>query len=154
MADWFTVDHLDVERLLAEWRWLCPNAASLVARDAFGNLFLRDSSGQIYRLDVGVGKLVKVADSESQFKELAVGKQEEWFSESDEVAAAAKGLKPNANQCIGFAVPLVLRTTSTDHNPYVADLYDHISFLGDLNRQIARLPDGAEVRLVIEANPD
>jgi len=153
MADWFAVDHLDVERLLAQWRWLCPNPVMLVARDAFGDLFLRDSSGEIHRLDVGIGTLLKVADSEVQFKELAIGKREEWFAESVEIAAAAKGLNPNANKCIGFAVPLVLRTTSTDHNPYVADLYDHVSFLGDINRQIASLPDGAEVQLVIGTKP-
>src|SRR5215472_15571469 len=155
MSDWFAVDHLDVERLLAEWRWLCPNPVSLIARDAFGDLFLSDGAGQIHRLDVGIGKLLKVADSEAQFKELATSKRDEWFAESDEVAAAAKGLKPNANQCIGFALPLVLRTTSTSPNdPYIADLYDHVSFLGDINRQIASLPDGTEVRLVIGAKPD
>ena len=155
MADWFAVDHLDVERLLAEWRWLCPSPVSLIARDAFGDLFLRDSAGQIYRLDVGIGRLLKVADSEGQFKELAPSKREEWFAESDEVAAAAKGLTPNANECIGFAVPLVLRTASANpNNPYVADLYDHVSFLGDINRQIATLPDGAEVRLVIGVKPN
>jgi hypothetical protein len=77
-----------------------------------------------------------------------------WFAESDEVAAAAKGLKPNANQCIGFAVPLVLRTTSTSSNStYIADLYEYVSFLGDINKQLADLPDGTEVRLVIGTKP-
>jgi hypothetical protein len=152
MADWFAVDHLDVERLLAQWRWLCPNPVVLVARDAFGDLFLRDSSGEIYRLDVAIGKLLKVADSEVQFKELVISKRKEWFAENDEIAAAEKGLKPNKNQCIGFAVPLVLKTSSTDHNPYIADLYDHVSF-GDINRQIASLTEGAEVRLVIGTKP-
>jgi len=154
MADWFAVDHLDVERLLAEWRWLCPNPVSLVARNAFGDLFLRDGGGQIHRLEVGIGKLLKVADTEAQFKELATSKREEWFAEREESAAAEKGLKPNANQCIGFSVPLVLRRASANPNdPYVADLYDHISFLGDINKQIANLPDGARVRLVIAPKP-
>jgi hypothetical protein len=154
MADWFAVDHLDVERLLAEWRWLCPNRVSLVARDAFGALFLRDQAGQIHRLDVDIGKLLKVADSQAQFTELVNSKREEWFAESDELAAAAKGLMPNADQCIAFAVPLVFRTSTTGAtNPYIADLYEHVSFLGDINKQISSLPDGAEVRLVIGAKP-
>lgn len=154
MVDWFAVKHLDVEQLLAEWRWLCPNPVSLVARDAFGDLFLRDVGGQIHRLDVGTGELVKVADSEADFKELSTSKREEWFAESDEVAAAARGLKPSVNQCIGFSVPLVLRTSSPGlNNPYVVDLYEHVSFLGDINRQIASLPDGAKVRLVVGAKP-
>src|SRR5262245_60147256 len=102
MSDWFAVDHLDVERLLAEWRWLCPDRMFLVARDAFGDLFLRDECGQIHRLDVAVGKLLKVADSEAQFCELAVNKQDDWFAQSEKATAAAKGLKPNQTQCIGF----------------------------------------------------
>lgn len=154
MPDWFAVDHLDVERLLAGWRWLCPDPMSLVARDAFGDLFLRDQAGQIHRLDVGVGKLLKIADSEAHFKELATGKREEWFAESDEVAAAAKGLQPSLTQCIGFSVPLVFRTSATSpNNPYVVDLYEHLALLGDINQQIARLTDGAKVRLVIGAKP-
>ena len=155
MPDWFAVDHLDLDRLLAEWRWLCPNPMSLVARNAFGDLFLRDQAGQIHRLDVAIGKLLKVADSEAQFKELATSKREEWFAESDEVSAAAKGLRPNLTQCIGFSVPLVFRGSPTGPNkPYVADLYEHIAFLGDINQQIAKLPDGAEVRLVIGEKPE
>ena len=110
MSDWFAVDHLDVDQLLMEWRWLCPNPMSLVARNVFGDLFLRDQDGQIHQLDVAIGKLLKVADSETQFKELATSKREEWFAESDEFAAAAKGLKPNLTQCIGFSVPLALRS--------------------------------------------
>jgi hypothetical protein len=97
---------------------------------------------------------MKVADSEAQFKQLAPSTREEWFAESDEVAAAAKGLKPNHTQCIGFSVPLVFRSSTTIPNkPYIVDLYEHTAFLGDINQQIATLPDGAEVRLVIGEKP-
>ena len=34
-GEWFGVDHLDVERLLAEWRWLCSKPTTLIARNAF-----------------------------------------------------------------------------------------------------------------------
>jgi len=93
MENWFAVDHLDVERLLADWRWLCPQRTTLVARNAFADLFLRDESGEVFRLNVAVGKLAKVADSEAQFRELAASheKREEWFAEADEQAAAARG---------------------------------------------------------------
>jgi len=109
MSNWFDVDHLDVERLLSGWRWLCPKPMALVARNAFGDLFLRDEIGEVYRLDVAIGKLIKIADSEAQFRELAAVKRQDWFAETDELAAAARGLIPNATQCIGFSVPLVFR---------------------------------------------
>jgi hypothetical protein len=35
MKYWFGVDHRDVDRLLAEWRWLCSKPMTLIARIAF-----------------------------------------------------------------------------------------------------------------------
>jgi hypothetical protein len=124
---------------------------ALLARNAFRDLFLRDESGHVHQLDVAIGNLTKVADSEAQFRELAlsVERQEEWFAVADEKAAIARGLEPNKTQCIGFSVPLVFAESGTSDTAYVADLYEHVSFLGDLNRQIADLPEGAKVRLRI-----
>jgi hypothetical protein len=156
MENWFGVAHLDVERLLVEWRWLCSKPMTLIARNAYADLFLRDESGEIYQLDVAVGKLAKVADSEAQFHELATTpeKRTEWFAEVDEQAAAARGLKPTVTQCIGFSVPLVFAQGGSPNNtPYVVDLYEHVSFLGDLHRQISDVPDGGKVRLVIAPKP-
>ncbi len=152
MENWFAVDHLDVERLLTDWRWLCPKRMTLVAKNSFADLFLRDESGEIFRLDVAVGKLTKVADSEAQFRELAASreKRKEWFKESAEQAASERGLKPNATQCIGFSVPLVFAESGSSDTPFVVDLYEHVSFLGDLNRQISDLPDGTKVRLRVK----
>ncbi len=148
---WFPVEHLDVERLLSDWRWLVPRHMTLIARNAFGDLFLRDDSGSVIWLGAAIGKATTVADSEAHFLELAATpeKREECFAESDEQAAAARGLKPDATQCIGFSVPLVFAESGSPDTPYVADLYDHVSFLGALNRQIANLPEGAKARLVI-----
>lgn len=49
-----------------------------------------------------------------------------------------------------FSVPLVFAESGSPDTPYVADLYEHISFLGDLNRQISSLPDGAKVRIRVK----
>jgi hypothetical protein len=151
MQNCFEVDHLDVERLLVEWRWLCNKPMVLVAKNAFADLFLRDELGHIHRLDVAVGTLRKVADSEMQFREMALKRenQEKWFAIANEKAAAARGLEPNEVQCIGVSVRLVYAESGSRDTPHVVDLYEHVSFLGDLNRQIAGLADGAKVRLRI-----
>ena len=151
-GNWFAVEQLDVERLLLEWRWLCPKRMTLVARNAFADLFLRDELGEIFLLDVAVGKLSKIADSETQFRDLAatLEKREEWFAESDELSGVKRGLQPNATQCIGFSTPLVFAESGYPDNPYVTDLYEHVSFLGDLNHQIVDLPEGAKVRLHVK----
>jgi hypothetical protein len=151
MVNWWAVDHLNVDLLLAEWRWLCAQKMALVAKNVFGDLFLTDESGAVLELDVAVGKLSKVSESVAEFRDLAArpDKQEEWFAKKDERALAAWGLMPNSLQCIGFSTPLVFAESGAGNKPYLVDIYEHLSFLGDLNRQIAELPDGANVRLVV-----
>jgi|SRR5579864_842352 len=113
-------------------------------KNAFGDLFLRDPSGQVFRLQVDIGKLTEVADSQER---------DEWFSANDEQVASLKGLKPNAEQCIAFSIPIVIAERGRPNPPYVANIYEHLSFLGDLNRQISNLPDGAKIQLRIEPKP-
>jgi len=146
------VDALDVERLLADWRWLCPQKLTLISRNAFGDLFLRDEKGCIFLLDVAIGNFSRIADSESQFLSLfeRADKLDEWFAESDARAAAERGLIPGPNECIGFSVPLVFKQGGSPDTPYIIDIYENVGFLGDLHRQIATLPDGAKVKLRIK----
>lgn len=152
MALHFLVDHLDVDRLLHEWRWMCPQPMALVARSAFGDLFLRDAAGRIFKLDVAVGQIIEVADSESDFRDLARTREklEEWFAQRDELSAAVRGLQPTRDQCIAFKTPLAFAEAGVPNNTYVGDLYEQVSFLGDLHRQIADLPEGSKVQLRFE----
>jgi hypothetical protein len=154
MEQWFGVDHLDVERLLSEWRWLCPSQMRLIARNGFGELFLQDETGAVFRLGTSIGKLTRVASSDSEFRELAARteEKEEWFAESQLRACADRGLCPTNTQCIGFSIPLVFAESGSS-DAYIADLYEYVSFLGDLNRQISTLPDGAKVRLRVQPPP-
>jgi hypothetical protein len=47
----------------------------------------------------------------------------------------------------------VLAERGTPNAPYIADLYEYVSMLGDVNRQIAHLPDGTKVRLQVKRAP-
>src|SRR5258708_1316922 len=155
MERYFLVDHLDVERLLGEWRWLCPQPMALVAKSAFGDLFLRDEAGVIFKLDIAIGQMKRIAKSETEFRNLVSVKEhrEEWFAESDELAAAAGGLKPGSEQCIAFKTPIIFAEGGGPNNAYVGSLYEQVSFLGDLNRQLSQLPDGSKVQLRIQELP-
>ena len=150
MESYFNVAGLSVERLLAEWRWLCPAPVSIIARTAFGDLFLRNESGMISKLDVSAGQLTKVAETVDQFLSLAATpeKRRELFAEDDEKAAAQRGFVPGAAECIAFKIPLCFRESSTaPDNVYVGNLYEYVSFLGDIHRQIAEVSDGKKIRL-------
>jgi len=152
MAYQWPVGDLDCERLLACWRWLCPQQVTLINRNAYGDLFLRDEEGKVFWLDVATGSLSQIADSESRFFALSedTDKLEEWFAESDARDAAERGLIPGPTQCIGFSVPLVFAESASGNSPYIAYIYDHVGFLGDLHKQIAATPDGTKVRLIIK----
>jgi hypothetical protein len=86
----FWVGELEVDQLLLDWRWLCPEPVSLVARNAFGDLFLLNAAGRILWLQVDIGKLTEIADSQSQFLDLLRDddKREMWLAETDTEAAA------------------------------------------------------------------
>jgi hypothetical protein len=143
---------LDSERLLSEWRWLCPQPLTVIGRNAFGDLFLRDKVGNVHLLNVGSGELSLIAASVSEFTELAGSpeKQEEWFAEAAVKKAEERGLVPGPQQCVGFSTPVVFAQSDGLDSAYVADLYEHVGFLGDIHRQISTLPDGAKVRLVVQ----
>ena len=85
---WFKADELEIERLLSDWRWLCPAQMSLLARNLFGELFLMDMTGTVLWLNTTVGKLSKVAESKAEFLEMAQTsqKRQEWFVEQEAVA--------------------------------------------------------------------
>ena len=152
MENYFLVEHLDVERLLSEWRWLCPQPMELIARSGFGDLFLRDETGKIFKLDISIGQMQEIAACEAEFRELAASKEkrEEWFAERLELAAAKRGLSPNADQCIAFKVPLIFAQSGGPQNAYLGCLYEQVAFLGDLNRQLSQVPDGTKVQFRIQ----
>jgi hypothetical protein len=149
MEEWFQVGAPDTVRLLSEWRWLCPSRMSLTARNVFGELFLRDEVGAVLWLNTTIGKFNKASSKEAEFREMAETseKRKEWFAEPEALSYAKRGLNPGLSQCIGFSVPVVFAEGGMPETAYVADLYDYVSFLGDLHRQISDLPDGGKVQL-------
>src|SRR5215471_3004274 len=152
----FDIEHLDANRLLEQWRWLYAEPVTLIARNSFGDLFLRTVKNKVLHLDVGDETLAEVAESELSFKDSVKhsAKRERWFAEQQLEAFAARGLKPNNLQCIGFKTPVVFaESANVPNNAYVADPYEQVSFLGDLHRQIADVPNGGKVRLKVGQPP-
>lgn len=155
MINSFEVGHLELERLLWEWRWLGAPRMTLIARSSFGDLFLRAESGAIFWLNITIGKLTEIVPSEAEFRELAktIEKRKEWFAEPDVLGFAERGLNPTSSECIGFKVPLVFAESASPNNAYIADVYQYVSFMGDLNRQLSSLPDGAKIKLQVAPPP-
>jgi hypothetical protein len=117
MEKWFEVDGLETERLLAEWHWLCPYRLSLVARNVFGDLFLRDQAGAVFWLNATVGKFSEASSSEAEFRKMAETseKRKEWFLEPEMLACGKRGLNPGSSQCIGFCTSSLRRRRQGRH---------------------------------------
>jgi hypothetical protein len=45
-------------------------------------------------------------------------------------------------------------STGMTDNLYVADLYQYVSFMGDVHRQINDVPDGGQVRIKLQRRTD
>ena len=156
MGQVFDISELDASRLLEQWRWLCGESVILLARNGFGDLFLRTIEGKVIWLNVGSGTVCEVAESESSFRDSLndPAKRDIWLAEQSLETHAVRGLRLNEFQCIGFKVPVVFaESANVSSNGYVADLYEQVSFLGNLHRQIANLPNGAKVRLKVGQPP-
>jgi hypothetical protein len=125
---------------------------TLVARNGFGDMFLRTNERKILWLNVGGGTLTQIAESELGFEHSLAesAKRELWFGEQQLAIFAKRGLVQNDLQCIGFKTPVVFAESgNVPDNAYVADLYEQVSFLGDLHHQIADVPNGGKVRLKV-----
>jgi len=153
----FDIDGISSERLLREWQWLIPGQFSLLAVNAFGDLFLQDVHGSVHRLEVTSGKISIVAASGVEFWEAArdARKKKDWFLEERAELAERKGCSPGKGQCVGGKTPFVFKESANmPDNMYVADLYEYVSSMGDLHSQMKDVPDGAQVRINIQPRPD
>jgi len=156
MYPYFDVRDLSVERLLKEWLWLCPGNRRLVAVDAFADLFLEDGERAVVRLETTNGKLDRIADSVAEFLKSTqdINIRKDWFSEDVALSLAEQGFNPSKGQCIGYKTPIVFKESTGDaSNVYIAELYEYVSFLGDLHFQMRYVPDGGQVRLIIGGEP-
>jgi len=152
----FNIEGISAERLVKEWKWLVLGEFSLLAVNAFGDLFLQDAGGSVHRLDVTGGTISVIATSTVEFREAAKGadKKEDWFLEDLAKQAEGRGCSPGKGQCVGGKIPFVFaQSAKAPNNMYVADLYEYVSFMGDLHSQMKDVPDGGQVRIKIHPRP-
>jgi hypothetical protein len=153
----FDVEGISVERLLQEWKWLVAGDFSLLAVNVFGDLFLKNTQGTVCRLDVSGGEISEIADSETEFRTLGgeSGNQKQWFLVDEEKQAAQRGYVPKKGKCIGCKVPWVFKESAmVPDNLCVIDLYQYVSFMGDVLGQMQDVADGGKIRLRVIPLPE
>ena len=140
-----------LEGLLHEWKWMVQGEFDLLAVNPFGDLFLKAADGTVHQLDITGGTISSVAQTEIEFRGAAEDRRGEWFLERLAEQARQKGCSPGKGQCVGYKIPPIFKeSANAPDNAYVADLYEFVSFMGDLHHQIGNVPDGGQVRLKIQ----
>lgn len=137
--------------LLAEWRWMIGGHARAVGWSSAGDLFYSDERDQIWHLDTGAGTAEPVAESPSEFELVLVDatRSEDLFLLPVVRAYEAAHGRLTAGQCLGFTTLPVFGGPYSAHNRYAITIAEHVSFTGDLHRQIHDLPDGTAVKIKV-----
>jgi hypothetical protein len=152
----FDVEGLSPRILLHDWQWLVSREFRLLAVNAFGDLFLEDAQGAVHRLDVAGGTISVVASSSIEFRGAAGDaiQKAEWFLEDHAERAEQRGYKPVKGQCVGAKTPWIFKESAdVKDNIYVADLYEYVSFMGDIHRQARDAREGGQIRLRVRRHP-
>ena len=146
MQSLLPVTELEVDELLKDWRWLCPEPMALLAVSAFGELLLQKPDGKVVLLDIHEGKLIPIAETVAGCETfLSDPKNAAEILKLDFVRKAkSRGLELRPGQCFTYKVPVVAAQEAPEI--CVMSIYEAVGFLGDVHRQIKDLPDGAKIR--------
>jgi hypothetical protein len=141
------IDRLSQIELLADWKWLLKGSYVMIAMNNFGDIFLRQSTGEIRLLRVGSGDLEKIADSQAEFQSLVAEKekQREWFALELLTEIEREGMTLAPGQCFSLKKPLTLGGTMEVSNIEVASIAIYVSLMGQMHRQLKDLPPGTRI---------
>jgi hypothetical protein len=148
-----SMEGVDVDALLAEWRWLVDESYTPVLLTALGDLFLEAPDGSIHWLQTGRGRFRQVAESGAAFEQLVVRPEQvqKWFSPKLVGSLKAQGMELGPGQCYGYMNPPCLGGRNEPLNLEPTDLYVHFSILGQIAAQINDVPPAIE--MVVKTEP-
>jgi len=134
------------ERLLSDWRWLCPDGGQVILATACGDLFLEQPNGNIEFLDTYAGTRKVLASTFEVWKEQLQQKAlvADWFRCAllDDIQDA--GLSRKAEQCFSpLHLPLI-GGSWTPSNFQACSLIVHL-VVGQIHQQVKDLPPGTKI---------
>lgn len=76
--------------------------------NCFGDIFLSESDGSIYMLDISLGQLKEVAESQAEFERSASHDIDEWLMRALVDRCIQAGLSLTEGKCYAFKLPPIL----------------------------------------------
>ncbi len=119
----------------------------LLLVSAIGDMFLADAQGAVHWLDVGAGKLQKIAQNVDEFKRLIQQRAnaDQWFIPLLVGDLITSGVRLAPGQCYSYKKPPILGGQIEPSNFEPMDLSVHFSILGQIHRQVKDLPPGTKI---------
>jgi hypothetical protein len=137
----------DAAKLLATWRWLVNDSYTILFATQLGDLFLKDSNGQIFWLATDSGELRNVASDESSFFQQLNNPQTviDWFATPIIDCLIASKMVLAKGQCYTYFTLPILGGSYEPDNFKLVDLQTHFDIWGPIHEQIKEIPDGTEI---------
>ncbi len=139
----------EITQLLSHWNWLVPSNMNPILVSSLGDMWLSNQEGQIFWLNVGVGCLEKVANTETEFM-VKLNDDEianEWFMFELLLEIKNNGLKLNQGELFGYVLLPIIGGKYIANNFETTCIHRHFSYAGQIHQQLRDLPDGTEVNL-------
>jgi hypothetical protein len=127
---------LDSAQLLEEWKWLLPDAQTVVELNLFGDMLVSRPDGQLALIDVSLGTATPVDEQVPA---------PDWLRIPLVDQLEAAGLRLGKEQCYSHRLPPILGGSWDPDNFEAIDTYVHLSLSGQIHQQVKDLPDGTPI---------
>ena len=141
----------DWPALLSGWIDPLPPSFTLWMVNRFGDVFVVCDDQSVHMLDVGAGRIERLANDRNHFCTLldSGNNANNWLMIPLVDACVASDLMLGPDQCYGYKVPPILGGEYDVRNIEPTNLSVHYALLADIYRQTKDLPDGTPVHAVI-----
>jgi hypothetical protein len=137
-----SLDGLDTDALLHEWRWVVPADFRPVQLSKFGNWFFVAPDGSVYLLDLIDGELRQIAVSIHDFDKLKDfdDNRAEWYLDSFVLQCESQGMVIEQGECFGWRLHPMLGGSFEMQNVQKFALTEYQSLVAKLVRQRREIP--------------
>lgn len=140
-----------LEAIRAAWSWRGLDPTQVIDTSAWGNVIVSTNTGQIWRVCPEELRAEPIAETFASYRVLCSDPQfaEDWNLTALTFEAEALLGKPGDGRCYCLKLPAVLGGRYDGDNLATIALEELIASAGSLAQQIADLPDGAKVSIVV-----
>ncbi len=132
---------------LAWWQHVVPTPGRVVGLSMFGDWFLLQEDGEVWRLDVLEGSFESLGVGEPEFWSRLDTEpaQDEWLQVGHVLSLEGRGLVRQRGQCYTYRLMPRLGGPITVDNMMIGALGGWQLFLAQVHQQLDHVPDGARI---------